>query len=221
MFTSHLRLGRSAQLGASLQADASAQGALESEHVDAALPTVDDLFRCSKGLKIILLRMTRDVDLANDLTQDVLENVLSAIKARRVKSVQALPAYLHACAKNMVIATARRAKRIVLDNDADLIDCDNTPLDNFEKAELGVLAQRVLAELPSERDRALIQGFYVEGQSKLALMQAWQLEKDLFDKVLSRARLRMRELMHEKLNSKAGAVSGVAGLHVVTKHRAY
>jgi hypothetical protein len=78
----------------------------------------------------------------------------------------------------------------------------------------------VLAELHSERDRALIRGFYVDGQTKPALMLAWNLDKDHFDKVLSRARLRMRELMHEKLASKAGAVSGVTGLHLVSKHGA-
>jgi len=220
MFHSHSEPRRLAQLGASLQADALAQGALESEHENCALPTVEDLFRCSKGLKIILLRMTRDPDLANDLSQDVLENVLSAIKERRIRSVQALPAYLHACAKNMVIANARRAGRIVLNNELDLIDSDNTPLDNFEKAELASMAQRVLAELPSERDHALIHGFYIEGKSKQALMQAWQLESDHFDKVLSRARLRMRELMHEKLKCRVSSVSGIAGLHVVTKYKA-
>jgi len=208
-----------AQLGASLQTDALVKGALDLALEHGRLPTVEDLFRCSKGLKIILLRMTRDPDLANDLSQDVLENVLSAIKEQRVRSVQALPAYLHACAKNMVIANARRAGRVVLDNAVDLIDSDNTPLDHFEKAELAGLAQRVLAEMLSARDHALIHGFYIEGKSKPALMRAWQLESDHFDKVLSRARLRMRELMHEKLNGKPGSVSGIAALHVVTKHK--
>ncbi len=218
MFPSHSRLRRLAQLGASLQADASAQSAQDLDHDEANLPTVADLFRCSKGLKVILLRMTRDPDLASDLTQDVLESVLGAIKAKRVKSAGALPAYVHACAKNMVIANARRASRIVLDNDVEAISADATPLDTYEKAELAALAGQVLAELNSERDRALIRGFYVDGQTKQALMLAWNLDKDHFDKVLSRARLRMRELMHEKLAGRAGAVSGVTGLHLVAKY---
>jgi len=208
-----------AQLGASLQTDALVKAALELALEHGRAPTVEDLFRCSKGLKIILLRMTRDPDLANDLSQDVLENVLSAIKEQRIRSVQALPAYLHACAKNMVIANARQKGRVVLDNAVDLIDSDDTPLDHFEIAELASLAQRVLAEMLSARDHALIQGFYIDGKSKEALMQVWKLRSDHFDKVLSRARLRMRELIHEKSNGKPGSVSGIAALHIVTKHK--
>jgi RNA polymerase sigma factor (sigma-70 family) len=183
----------------------------------ATLPTDEDLFRCSKGLKIILLRMTRDPDLASDLCQDVLETVLQAIRAQRIQSVQALPAYLHACAKNIVMANARRAQRLVLDNDADAISPDATPLDHCEKAELCALAQKVLSELGSERDRALIQGFYVDGLSKQALMQTWQLDRDHFDKVLSRARLRMRELMSEKLQGKRESKSGAPESRVLGK----
>ena len=200
-----------------MQADA-AQGAQDTELDDGALPNVDDLFRCSKGLKVLLLRMTRDPDLAKDLTQDVMESVLLAIRARRVHSVQALPAYIHACARNLVFANARRAHRTVLDNSADIIESDATPLDHYEKSELAALAQKVLAELPTDRDRSLIRGFYIDGQSKQALMQTWQLERDHFDKVLSRARLRMRELMHEKLNHRTGAVSAVTDLRVLQRH---
>jgi len=162
--------------------------------------------------------MTRDPDLAKDLAQDVMESVLLAIRARRVQSVQALPAYVHACARNLVIANARKARRTVLDNSADVVVADATPLDNYEKRELAALAQIVLAELPTDRDRGLIRGFYINGQSKQALMQIWQLDRDHFDKVLSRARLRMRELMHEKLNRSAGAVSAIADLRVLPRH---
>jgi len=200
-----------------LQADA-AQGAQETELGDAVLPSVDDLFRCSKGLKVLLLRMTRDPDLAKDLSQDVIESVLIAIRARRVHSVQALPAYIHACARNLVYANARHASRTVLDNSPDLIECDATPLDHCEKQELAAMAQKVLAELPTDRDRGLIRGFYIEGQTKQMLMQTWQLDRDHFDKVLSRARLRMRELMHEKLQQNAGKVSAVAGSRVIRGH---
>ena len=200
-----------------MQADAT-QGAQDTELGEASLPSVDDLFRCSKGLKVLLLRMTRDPDLAKDLTQDVMESVLLAIRARRVHSVQALPAYIHACARNLVFANARRAHRTVLDNAADMIESDATPLDHYEKRELAALAQKVLAELPTDRDRSLIRGFYIEGQSKQTLMQTWRLDRDHFDKVLSRARLRMRELMHEKLNHGISTVSAVAGLRVLHRH---
>lgn len=200
-----------------MQADA-AQGAEDIEFGDAALPSVDDLFRCTKGLKVLLLRMTRDPDLAKDLTQDVMESVLLAIRARRVHSVQALPAYIHACARNLVYANARKAQRTLLDNAADMIETDGTPLDHCEKRELAALAQKVLTELPTDRDRSLIRGFYIEGQSKQTLMQTWQLDRDHFDKVLSRARLRMRELMHEKLNHDTGAMSAVADLRVLHRH---
>jgi RNA polymerase sigma factor (sigma-70 family) len=195
-----------------------AQGTQDVEQQDATMPSVDDLFRCSKALKILLLRMTRDADLAKDLTQDVLEHVLQAIRERRVHSVQALPGYIHTCAQRMVFAHSRKANRLVLDNAADIIEIDATPLDAYAKHQLAEMAQQVLAELSSERDRGLIYGFYVQGKSKQALMQQWQLEKDLFDKVLSRARARMRELMHEKLNQNTNKASVLASSRLFKRH---
>jgi RNA polymerase sigma factor (sigma-70 family) len=177
---------------------------------DTTLPSVDDLFRCSKALKVLLLRMTGDVDLTKDLTQDVLAQVLQAIRERRVHSTQALPGYIHTCARRAVITHSRKTKRVVLDNAADIIETDATPLDAYEKHQFAEMAQQVLAELHSERDRGLIYGFYVEGKTKQALMQLWQLENHLFDKVLSRARIRMRELMHEKLNENTSKASALA-----------
>ena len=82
-----------------------------------------------------------------------MESVLLAIRARRVHSVKALPAYIHACARNLVFANARRAHRTVLDNAADMIETDATPLDHYEKRELAALAQKVLAELPTDLSR--------------------------------------------------------------------
>jgi RNA polymerase sigma factor (sigma-70 family) len=198
-------------LGAILQTDATADNIPDTD-CEAQIPlTEGDLVRSAKGLRVILLRMTRDLELAKDLTQDILESTMNSIRAGRLIHAGALPSYLYTCAKRAVYAHARRQVPRASDEVLAMIEAGSTPFDHCEQVELAALAQRVLAQLHTERDRALIRDFYISGMSKSALMATWHLDSDHFDKVLSRARGRMRELLQEKLNAGTTDVSGSHG----------
>jgi RNA polymerase sigma factor (sigma-70 family) len=180
-------------------------------------PTVADLMRCAPGLKIVLLRLTRNAELAKDLLQDVLEQALQAIRAQRVRSVPALPAFLQTCAHRAVIAELKTRVVTVSEEILDGLAAQDTPLAMLETHEMQALANQALSELSTARDRALIEGFYVHGQSKTQLMQSLSLDRDQFDKTISRARLRLRELMHEKLNRSQRTVSGMPSITLNTR----
>lgn len=171
------------------------------------------LLGCVPGLRALLLRMTRNLEITNDLAQDVLLVAWQALQAGRIREPAALPAYLHQCARHAVYAQGRRPQPVAMDELPEVEsfwgERPKTPLECCEDDELRVLAQQVLADLPTERDRAVITGYYVDGEAKPELMARLGLGADHFDRVISRARGRMRELLAAKLASASrGGSSG-------------
>jgi RNA polymerase sigma factor (sigma-70 family) len=181
-------------------------------------PTEADLLRCGPGLQVMLYRLTRDSTRTKDLAQEVMIAALIALRAGKIATTDSLPNYVREAARNAVLSAARRPNLEVCAQDADLEsleDASASPLDLYEKIELGQLAGRVLDELPNERDRQVLHGYYVLDKSKTELMHELQLTKAHFDKVLSRARLRMRELMKQHNENRPREVSVIGNSSVL------
>lgn len=180
---------------------------------------------CMPGVRAMILRMTRDVNLTNDLTQDVMMAMLVAIREGRVKQLDALAGYVHETARHLVYAAGRKMRPLAVENvsetDSVWTESVPTPLDLAEEDEQRRLALEVLDELPAQRDRELIVGFYVDGLPKADLMQRLSLGADQFDKVIFRARTRLRDRLREKMNGKRSGVGGSApaGVHASNKPR--
>ncbi|GMV31627.1 MAG: hypothetical protein AMXMBFR59_37520 [Rhodanobacteraceae bacterium] len=162
------------------------------------------------GVRAMILRMTRDVALTNDLTQDVALAVVVAVREGRIRHPEALAAYMHQSARHIFYAANRKPQPVALaelpDQESLWSDRPRTPLEHCEESELQRIAHEVLAELPTQRDRDLITGAYIEGANKGELMQRLQLTADQFDKVMFRARMRMRDRLREKMASATEAV---------------
>lgn len=182
---------------------------------EAGAPAADlsesDVVARLPGVRAMILRMTRDPTLTSDLTQDVLIAVVVALREGRIRQPDALAAYMHQSARHIVYAAHRKAQPIAL---AELPEQDEslwrertlTPLEHCEEDELRRIAHEVLAELPAQRDRDLLIGYYIDGADKSELMQRLGLGADQFDKVIFRARSRMRERLREKLRESDGMV---------------
>lgn len=189
------------------------------ENDEAGSPAVElsesDVVAGLPGVRAMILRMTRDPTLTNDLTQDVLIAVVVALREGRIRQPAALAAYMHQSARHIVYAAHRKAQPTAL---AELPEQDEslwrertlTPLEHCEEDELRRIAHEVLAELPAQRDRDLLVGYYIDGADKSELMQRLELGADQFDKVIFRARSRMRERLREKLCESDGKVRGPA-----------
>jgi RNA polymerase sigma factor (sigma-70 family) len=184
-------------------------------------PVEADLLNCAPGLKLILMRLTKNIDTAQELLQDVLLNCLNAIRAGRIASVHSLPAYAREAARNAAFGHVKstRISTVAYELDDNLwAQSVQSPLDVCESGELQRLTQTVLLELP-DRDQAVIRSFYVQGKSKVELLAQFGLNADHFDKVLSRARLRMRELLHRKMGDSSDTVSGSGAHNVLAAER--
>lgn len=190
-----------------------ADGGAEADGQTAALAESDVVARLP-GVRALILRMTHDMHLTNDLTQDVLIAVVMAIREGRIRQPEALAAYMHQSARHIVYAASRKLQPVtpgeLPEQETAWQDRQKTPLEQCEEDELRCLARAVLAELPVQRDRDLLVGYYIDGVGKAELMQRLQLSADQFDKVIFRARTRMRDRLREKMQATRTGMEGLA-----------
>lgn len=186
------------------------EGERPEAETDTDPVTESDVLRCLPGVRAMILRMTRDIALTNDLAQDVMVAMVIAIREGRVKYREALAGYVHETARHIVYAANRKMRPVTVESlpehESAWLDAPRTPLQYVEDVELRRLAYEVLDELPAKRDRELILGFYVDGLSKAQLMERLELSADQFDKVIFRARTRMRDRLREKMQEKRAQV---------------
>lgn len=183
------------------------------ESYDGPALTEADVLRCVPGVRALLLRLTRNLETTNDLAQETVIAVILAVREGRVREPGALAAYVYQVARNKVATLSSRPSLALVEELPEASvwgERPLTPLEHFEAGELRELALAVLGELGNERDRALITGYYIEGLSKPELMQRMMLNADQFDRVISRARGRMRERLLAKMNGQPAAMRGSA-----------
>jgi RNA polymerase sigma-70 factor, ECF subfamily len=151
------------------------------------------------GLRRLLVRHARDPALAADLLNDAICTTLEKWRAGQIERPEQICGYVFQVALNLLRnhrrSIAERPDRRV---DAEVLERTQTNvLSMDELAETG-MAQRVralLQRLGSARDRAILKRFYLDEDQKETICRELALAPDQFDKVLHRARARLRELL--------------------------
>ncbi len=160
--------------------------------------------RYSRGLLSFLRRKTDDDDLADDLHQDTFRIVLERLRASGLEDPSHLAGFIHATAKNLVIAHFRKQARRKTEPDSAAIDNSShhgiTQSDATMRDEQAKMVRTLLDELRSDRDRELLLRFYLDEEDKQSICIALGLTEKHFNQVMFRARERFRELLvrHEK-----------------------
>ena len=142
---------------------------------------------------------------AEDLTQETLQVVVERVRARTIDDPRKVFAFAAATARNMALNAARKMLRQQTVVDSDLVDelaqnLETEPSDMSE-ADDRQLAQAVMAlldELPTERDREVLVRFYLDGTDKQQLCRELGLSPKHFDRVLMRARTRLRTIIERR-----------------------
>lgn len=157
--------------------------------------------RFRSGLVLLLRRWTRDGALAEDLTHEALLVVIERLRREPLADPSRLGAFVRGIAHNLMLAGQRRDARrrtvAVGDQIDDFIDAGADPLDVAARAQEAALVRRVIAELPVARDRELLFRFYIADESKARICVELQLDAVHFNRVLHRARERLRALWLE------------------------
>lgn len=154
------------------------------------------------GLRAQLSRVVRDPELASDLLQDAIVTALQKLRAGEINTRFALDGFVYRVALNHFRNYRRKDKSRISDIDvaADLPQpgSDTQPLESLETRQWAQMVTRVLQEIGSQRDRDLLVRFYLQEESKDQLCRHFGLTDLHFNRVICRARDRLRELLERR-----------------------
>jgi RNA polymerase sigma factor (sigma-70 family) len=142
---------------------------------------------------------------AEDLTQETLHIVVERVRARSIDDPRKVFAFAAATARNLALNAARKMLRQQTVVDSDLVDelaqnleMEQSELSDSDDKHLAQAVAELLEELPTERDRQLLMRFYLDGTDKQQLCRELGLSPKHFDRVLMRARSRLRTIVERR-----------------------
>ena len=161
--------------------------------------------RFSHGLVLMLRRLAQNPALADDIHQETLALVLEKVRRGELREPEKLAGFIRSTARNLFIADRRKETRYrPLGDDREdeegapreiaIADRGPAPLDRALANEEARQVQRLLGELRYDRDRQLLFRFYVSDDGKEEICGDLGIEPEHFNKILFRARERLREL---------------------------
>lgn len=155
------------------------------------------------GLRVILRRRTGgDIGLLQDLVQETLLIVIQRLRGAGIDDPQKIAAFAAQTARNLAIASLRKAERQRTDVDSEAAsrnpDTSCGVLEQAEDMEAALAVKALLRELPQPRDRLMLKRFYLEDHDKEIICREMQLSEAAFNQALSRARKRFRQILEER-----------------------
>jgi RNA polymerase sigma-70 factor (ECF subfamily) len=155
------------------------------------------------GLRVLLRRRTGgDLGLLQDLVQETLLVVIQRLRGEGIDEPAKLAAFAAQTARNLAIASLRKAERQKTDVDSEATERNADPTRSVEglaeDAEAAMAVRALLRELPQSRDRLMLKRFYLEDHDKEVICQEMQLSEAAFNQALSRARRRFKQILEER-----------------------
>lgn len=154
--------------------------------------------RYAPGLTALLRIRCSDPELCKDLAQEALQVALLRLRAGKVEQPEALAGFLRGTALNLMANELRRSERRLADASSDWIEElqgeGDDPSRLAEREDLVSNMRDAIAAMKVSRDRELLWRYYVDQATKEQLCASLSLSTEHFDRVLHRARQRLREL---------------------------
>lgn len=142
---------------------------------------------------------------AEDLTQETLHIVVERVRGRTIEDPRKVFSFAASTARNLALNAARKALRQQTVVDSDLVDelaqnleMEQSELSDADDRHLAEAVMAMLEELPTERDRQMLTRFYLDGVDKQQLCRELGLSPKHFDRVLMRARSRLRTIIERR-----------------------
>jgi RNA polymerase sigma-70 factor (ECF subfamily) len=155
------------------------------------------------GLRVLLRRRTGgDHGLLQDLVQETLLVVIQRLRGAGIDDPQKLAAFAAQTARNLAIASLRKAERQKTDVDSEATERNPDPARGVETqaedVEAAMAVRALLRELPQSRDHLMLKRFYLDDHDKEIICRDMQLSEAAFNQALSRARKRFRQILEER-----------------------
>ena len=150
------------------------------------------------GLLSLLRRRIGNPDVAQDMLGQGILTALEHYGAGRIADPAAIAGYAFGCALQHFKNRRRNFDdRPGLHTDVEALEAVRTQSTAGIEQELLPTRQvrSALESLPTERDRLIVKRFYLDEEDKDVLCREFKLTAAQFDRVISRARLRMRALL--------------------------
>ena len=134
-----------------------------------------------------------------DLTHDTMLTALGKLRQGAIEEPAKLAAFLHGIARMRWLGEGRKERRRGTSADSDLVDraldAEGNPETLVSRNQVAAFVRVVLAELPQERDRAILREVFLEELSRGEVARSHGLTQDHVNRVLYRAKHRFRELL--------------------------
>jgi RNA polymerase sigma-70 factor (ECF subfamily) len=154
------------------------------------------------GLISLFARRLGDRALAEDLVNQAFVESLDKLAQQQIADPGRFSGFVYGVAFNLLRNHRRRidnrrenrVSNIVLDNLAS----GASLFDQLFDENLAIAMRRIVTELPIARDREVVSRFYLEEHAKTSICADLGLSPLHFDKIVFRARRRMRRLMEAR-----------------------
>jgi RNA polymerase sigma-70 factor (ECF subfamily) len=151
------------------------------------------------GLRLLIARRVEDRQLAADLLQEAICTTWEKWQAGRIERPQLIAGYVFQVAMNL-LRNHRRAMGARPDKRASVQELDGLPArdeprDELMESEIAARVASLIRSMSPLRDRHLLVRFYLDEEDKQAICRDMHLNSLQFDKVLYRARRRLKELL--------------------------
>ncbi|MEM7366930.1 MAG: sigma-70 family RNA polymerase sigma factor, partial [Pseudomonadota bacterium] len=144
----------------------------------------------------VLTSLSGDPDRSQDLSQDVLLTVIIRLRGRGIDQPENLRQFVMQTARYTFLGSLRRSdnKLVLLEHYDDHLVPTHTDADGIEQKEQRQALDQLLSQLNIERDREVLIRYYLHDEPKTLICDALTLSQVHFDRVISRARGRLRSL---------------------------
>ena len=155
--------------------------------------------RYSRGLRFLLRRKTHDTNLAEDFLQETWAIALIKIRENGLDNPERLAGYLCGIANNLALGERRRVNRQRTSVNSEIValipDESSNPFRYVSRAEVCKQVRGLLENLTKERDREILERFYVREEDKESICKRLDVDGIHFNRVLYRARQRLKAVI--------------------------
>ncbi len=160
----------------------------------------------SDSLKLMLLNLAQDPEIARDCFQKTLLITLKKIRAGAIRNPRSIHAFLRRTATNVVIIHRRAEERYT--NLGDQVvhlpgQLEHDATVEIDSKIIRCLIKKLLKQLPIPRDREILQRFYLFDEDKNAICRDFSIKTEHFDRVLYRAKQRVRQMLENQQDVRA------------------
>lgn len=161
--------------------------------------------RYSTGVRLMLLKKTCNRQLSQDICQEAMIITIKKLRDGKLRKPESLPAFIRQTAVYLCIDHYRKEKRYIRQEDG--IISRRTPHNDrkahvIDNQQASALLEELLDQLSVDRDREILRRFYLHDEDKEAICGDLDLSPVHFDRVLYRAKQRMRELIKQRSELK-------------------